>query len=87
MGFPGCCSLSQLSKGDERSTQCSLSHSLWRPDLNPIEQMWEMGKGSINREQCNTPEELSVQAQTASDAVSVDSVNEMAESSSTLLSK
>jgi hypothetical protein len=47
--------------------------------------MWGMGKGSINREQCNTPEELSVQAQTASDAVSVDSVNEMAESSSTHL--
>jgi hypothetical protein len=29
-------------------------------DLNPIEQMWVMGKGPINREQCNTPEELSV---------------------------
>jgi hypothetical protein len=37
------------------------------PDLNPIEQMSGMGKGSINREQCNTPEELSVQAQAALD--------------------
>jgi hypothetical protein len=34
-------------------------------DLNPIEQMWVMGKKPINREQCNTPEELCVQAPVA----------------------
>jgi hypothetical protein len=53
--------------------------------LNPIAQMWWMGKGSINREQCNTPEELSVEAQTALAAISMESVNGMVESSSTRL--
>jgi hypothetical protein len=47
------------------------------PDLNPIEQMWGMGKGSINREQCNTPEELSVQEQAALVAISMEFVNGM----------
>jgi transposase len=34
-------------------------------DFNPIEQLWWMRKCSINREQCNTSEELSVQAEAA----------------------
>jgi transposase len=54
-------------------------------DLNPIEQMWWMRKGSINREQCNTPEELSVEAQTPVAAISMESVNGMIESYSTRL--
>jgi hypothetical protein len=39
--------------------------------------MWWMVKGSINREQCNTPEELSVQAQAAEAAITMSSVNGM----------
>jgi hypothetical protein len=35
-----------------------------RPDLKRIEQTSGIVKGSINGEQYNTPEELSVQAQT-----------------------
>jgi hypothetical protein len=46
-------------------------------DFNPIEQMWRMGKGLIRREQCNTPEERSVQAQAALAAITMSSVNEM----------
>jgi hypothetical protein len=56
-----------------------------RPDLNPIEQMWWMRNGSVNREQCNTPEELSFQVQAALAAITMDSVNEMVGSSSTCL--
>jgi hypothetical protein len=52
------------------------------PDLTPIEQMSWMGKGSIHREQCNTPEELSVQSQTPLAAISMDCVNRIIESSS-----
>jgi hypothetical protein len=44
------------------------------PDLNALEQVGWMGKGSINREQCNTPEELSVQAQAALFAITMSSV-------------
>jgi hypothetical protein len=44
-----------------------------------------MGKGSINCEQGNTPEELSVRARAAWDAVSMESVTEMVESYSTRL--
>jgi hypothetical protein len=47
------------------------------PDINPIEQMWAMGKASKNREQCNTREELSVQAQAGLAAISMESVNAM----------
>jgi transposase len=46
------------------------------PDLNPVEQIWGMGKGSINREQCNTLEELSVQSQAALAAISMDCVQD-----------
>jgi hypothetical protein len=46
--------------------------------------MWWMGKDSINREQCNTSKELSIQAQAALTAISMESVNGMAESYSTL---
>jgi hypothetical protein len=42
-----------------------------------------MGNGSINREQWNTAEELSIQAQAALSAISMESVNGMVESSST----
>jgi hypothetical protein len=45
--------------------------------------MWGMGKGSINRKQCNTPEELSVQAQAALAAITMSFVNGMLVSSST----
>jgi hypothetical protein len=41
-----------------------------------------MGKGSINSEQCNTPEEFSVQAKAALAAIPISSVNGMVESSS-----
>jgi hypothetical protein len=41
------------------------------PGLNPIKQMWWMGKGSINREQCNTPEELSIQVEAALAAITM----------------
>jgi hypothetical protein len=34
-------------------------------DLDAIEQMLETRKRSINYEQCNTPEELTIQTQTA----------------------
>jgi hypothetical protein len=44
--------------------------------------MWWTGKGSINLEQYNTPELLSVQAQTALAAITMDSINRMAERSS-----
>jgi hypothetical protein len=47
--------------------------------------MWGMGKCSINREQCNTPEELSVQAQAALAAITMNSINGMIENYSTLL--
>jgi hypothetical protein len=47
--------------------------------------MWRMGKGSINREQCSTPEELSVQAKAALTAIPISFVNGMVESSSALL--
>jgi hypothetical protein len=42
-------------------------------------------KGSINREQSNTPDELSVQAQAAWSAIRKEFVNGMVESSSTRL--
>jgi hypothetical protein len=42
--------------------------------------MWWIGKGSINREQCNTPEELSVEAQAALAAITMESVSGMVES-------
>jgi hypothetical protein len=54
-------------------------------DLTPIEQMWWTGKDSINREQCNTPEELSVQAEAALTAITMESLNGMVESYSTRL--
>jgi hypothetical protein len=53
--------------------------------LNPIEHVWWMGKRSISREQCNTPEELPVQAQAALAAITMESVNGIAESYSTRL--
>jgi hypothetical protein len=53
------------------------------PNLNPIEQMWGMGKGTINREQCNTPEELSVQAQASREPITMSSINGIVESYST----
>jgi hypothetical protein len=47
--------------------------------------MWWMGKGSINRERCTTPEELSIQAQATLAIITMDSVNGMTGSSSTCL--
>jgi hypothetical protein len=44
-----------------------------------------MGKGSINREECNTPDELSVQAQAAWAANTIESVNGLVRSYSTSL--
>jgi hypothetical protein len=42
-----------------------------------------MGKGAINREQCSTPDELSVQTQAALAAITMSSVNGMVGSYST----
>jgi transposase len=41
-------------------------------DFNPIEQLWWMRMGSINREQCNTSEELSVEAEAASAVITME---------------
>jgi hypothetical protein len=54
-------------------------------DRTLIEQMWWMGKGSINREYCNTPEELSVHAQVVLAAITIWSVNGLVGSSSNRL--
>jgi hypothetical protein len=85
--------LHSTGQRSERSTQAvcvtvtlSGANLYWpanSADLNPIEQMWWIGKGSINREQCNTPEELSVQAQAALAVITISSVNGMVESYST----
>jgi hypothetical protein len=47
--------------------------------------MSSMGRGSIKREQYKTPEELSVQAEAALDALTISSVTGMVESESTRL--
>jgi hypothetical protein len=56
-----------------------------RSDLNPIEQRGGRGRRSINREECNTSEKFSVQAQAALNAISMESVNGMVENYSTCL--
>jgi hypothetical protein len=91
MGFPGRWSLTSSNKGDEEAlnavcvTVCGifLHWSANAPDLNPNEQIWRMAKGSINRKQCNSPKELSVQAQAILAAISIESTNEMVWSYST----
>jgi hypothetical protein len=47
--------------------------------------VWGIGKASISGKQCNTHEELSVQAQAASAAITMESVHGMAGSYSTRL--
>jgi hypothetical protein len=54
-------------------------------DLNPIEQVWEMAKGSINDEQSNTREEQSVEARAIWTGIAIKSVNWMTVNSSTHL--
>jgi hypothetical protein len=95
MGFPGRWSFTPPGSGAKEALNAACvtvimtvsgANLHWpanSTDLNPIEQMWWMGKGSINREQCNTPEELSVQAPAALAAITISSINGIVESYST----
>jgi hypothetical protein len=59
------------NKGSERSTQCSLRHSVPRP--SPL----VASVSELNRKQCSTRKELSVEAQPTLSAIAMESVNRM----------